>query len=181
MVAIPDRVFSFARGRYRIAQGLSYLLPRTMTQTDARLRDLLRPSEFALVYRLAPADRRHHLSVHDRLVRSGCVDRDLLTAALLHDVGKFDGDARVGLIHRTVAVLLDAVSPSLLKSVSSANGARWRRALYLTRAHPEVGSRLVHAAGCSEVVGWLIAHHHDLSPTDERIVQLQRADDGMQS
>ncbi len=179
MIASLDRVFSLARVRYRIVQGLSYLHARDMSESDMRLREILRPSEFALVIRLSPADRAHHLDVYDRLLRSGCLDRDLLTAALLHDVGKVDGDARVGLVHRTVAVLLAAVSRPLLRSLSSPSGARWRRSLYLARAHPAIGSRYAREIGCSETVCWLIAHHHDRNASDERIVQLQRADDGM--
>jgi hypothetical protein len=172
----PRRFADRAAGR--IVQGLGYLAPRRSARSDAELRRLLTPVEFELVAHLSVADRAHLLDVHRRLVRAGCRDADLLKAALLHDVGKVDGHALVGLVHRTIAVLLRATSPRLFARLA-ATGAGWRRPFQLVIEHPLVGARKARDAGCSERVCWLIEHHHDVDVRgDAGLLALQRADEG---
>jgi len=167
-----------ARIRYRLTQGFSYLRPRNPTRIDERLRQLLRPEELRLIECLSVADRAHHLNVRDCLVRHGCGDEELLTAALLHDVGKADADARVGLVGRTLSVLLEGASPGLTRRFASTSGGGLRRALDLSARHPQRGAEMARAAGCSDRVCWIIAHHHDKDAMDDSVKLLQRADDG---
>jgi putative nucleotidyltransferase with HDIG domain len=163
----------------RFAQGLSYLMPRRSGRIDAELRQLLAPAEFDLVARLSVSDRAHVLAVHQRLVQSGGRDADLLRAALLHDVGKADAGARVGLAHRTLAVLLKATAPTLFSWLASPHGSGWRRPFQLVTEHPEVGARKARDVGCNERVCWLIEHHHDAGVGDDaELLALQRADEG---
>lgn len=177
---VGDRGFGLvlARVRYRVGQGLTYLRAPRSDMLDARLRELLRPTEFELISRLSRADRAHHLEVHARLLERGCSDRDLLEAALLHDVGKVELDTRVGLIDRSLAVLIGVASPRLLKVLARPDGRRWRRGFFLVLHHPEAGAWLAYGAGCNERVCWLIAHHHDFEPSDAELKLLQWADDG---
>lgn len=167
------------RAADRIAQGLSYLAPKRSGRIDTELRRLLNPCEFCLVARLSVSDRAHVLAVYQRLVQRGCHEPDLLKAALLHDVGKADGDARVGLVHRTIAVLLRAASPRLFCWLTIEKGTGWRRPFQLITKHPALGARKAHDAGCNERVCWLIEHHHDAEVGgDAGLLALQRADEG---
>lgn len=174
----PDRGTRVARIMYRIGQGISYLRPRDASLVDSRLRQLLPPEEWRLIEPLTVADRAHHLDLHDRLVRDGCQDQELLTAALLHDVGKAGQGVRVGLVGRTLAVLLGSAAPGLSRRIASSSGRGWRRTLNLAEHHASLGADLARAAGCSERVCWIIAHHHDEAVEDEALRLLQRADDG---
>jgi hypothetical protein len=168
-----------ARASDRITQGLSYLTPRRANAIDAELRRLLNAAEFDLVRQLSTPDRAHLIAVHGRLKRLGCEDRDVLKAGLLHDVGKVDGEVRVGLTHRTVAVLLNATAPELLDRLAIPNDSRWRSPFHLVRAHPIHGARLARDAGCNERVCWLIEHHHDTNAHgDGGLRMLQQADEG---
>lgn len=167
-----------ARIKYRVGQGLGYLRPRRPASVDESLRALLQPAEFGLLRGLSTADRAHHLSVYRRLVRHGVSDRELLTAALLHDVGKASGNMKVGLVHRTVAVIVASVAPNAVRKIADPDGRRWRRIFWLIIAHPERGASMARSIGCSERVCWLIAHHHDFSQSDKCLALLQRADEG---
>lgn len=174
----PRRRLNAARIKYRVGQGLAYLRPRRASQIDEHLRALLRPSEFGLLCGLSTADKAHHVNVYNRLVRHGVNDPNVLTAALLHDVGKNDGQMRVGLVHRTAAVVVASVAPNAVRRMADRDGRSWRRGFWLIVAHPERGALMAEAAGCSERVCWLIAHHHDSSQNDEGLALLQRADEG---
>ena len=174
----PPRNF-IARAVGRIAQGVGYLAPRRAAAIDAELQRLLNAAEFELVRPLAVADRAHLLAVYQRLQRLGCRDGDVFTAGLLHDVGKVDGDVRVGLVHRTVAVLLGAISPKLLDRLARSEAGHWRRSFQLVNMHPRRGAQLARDAECSQRVCWLIEHHHDASADgDAGLRLLQQADEG---
>jgi hypothetical protein len=161
---------SIARARYRSRQFFSSLRPRV----DAELRDealrLLREPERALYESMTPRDQQHCLDVYRRLRDEGHADRDLLVAALLHDVGK----GRIALWHRVAFVLLDAAAPGVLDRIATpGNGAGYREALDRCRHHGEIGAQLAAAAVCSETVVGLIrgATKNELSEA------LARADD----
>ncbi|HVX28966.1 MAG TPA: HDIG domain-containing protein [Nitrolancea sp.] len=168
-----------ARAAGRIAQGLEFLIPKRAERIDAELHRLLTPAELRLVLPLSVADRAHLLVVHQRLVQCGWRDSALLNAALLHDVGKVDDRARVGLIHRTLAVLLRACAPGLLARLATPSDAAWRHPFWLVREHATLGAQKARDAGCSERVCWLIEHHHDAVVGDDaELLALQRADEG---
>jgi hypothetical protein len=176
---MTNRPRQFAgRAAGRIIQGLSYLVPRRAERIDAELCRLLTPAEFDLASRLSVFDRAHLLAVYQRLVKAGWRDAELLKVALLHDIGKADGRARVGLMHRTIAVLLRASSPRLLSRLASNGSGRWRP-FQLVIEHPMLGAAQARDVGCSERVCWLIEHHHDADVgNDAGLLALQRADEG---
>jgi hypothetical protein len=175
VIRLPDWIDNASR---RVAQFLQHLDRRSTRETDAALAALLTAEEWRLVQRLGPADRRHLLAVHTELVREGYRDRDLLKAALLHDVGKVDSYGRVTVVHRVAKVLLNAGSPELLARAAAGKGRGLRHGLYLAVNHPAVGAELARDAGTSERTCWLIAHHDDGTiPEDPELVALRAIDE----
>lgn len=163
------------RARYRIGQFARHVIPRDTRVVDAAICCRTTTAEWELVSRLSPSDRRHLLQVRLRLEAAGCVDPDLLSTALLHDIGKVDDRGRVRLAHRVAHVLLRRFAPGLLGVLARPGRSH---GLYLAVEHPRVGAALAREAGCSDRVCWLIAHHHDPAAAgDPGMAMLRMADE----
>ena len=118
-------------------------------------------------------DRQHCLDVYRRLRAQGHDDRELLSAAILHDAGK----GQIALWHRVAYVLLETGAPGILGRLAvPGTGPAWREALYRCRHHPELGAERARAAGASTQVIALIRAVDDTA-MDERQLALQSADD----
>lgn len=163
-----------SRAVYRGRQFLGALRPRL----DPALRDealaILSERERALFLQMTLRDQQHCLAVFATLRARGHDDRDLLAAALLHDVGK----GRIALWHRVAFVLLE--STPLLDRLASDEGQAWpqvggwRHALYRCRHHPTLGAKLAEDAGASPRTIALIRE----DASSEGLAALHRADEG---
>jgi hypothetical protein len=128
-------------------------------------------SALPLFQTMSAADQRHSLRVCQGLLARGCVDGDLLAAALLHDVGKAQG--RVPFWTRPAIVLGKLCAPHLLKrlTVYPDEGEvipGWRRSLSNAWWHAEIGAGLAAAAGLSEkAVLYIRTHHQPGGPAAE--------------
>jgi hypothetical protein len=118
-----------------------------------------------------PRDVVHGAETARWLMTRGERDPDLLTAALVHDIGK--GAQRR--LDRTAWVALGWLR---LERVAASTTSRFelRRALARTRDHSETGAALLTAAGANGRVVELTLHHHDARPADPVLALLQRAD-----
>lgn len=128
--------------------------------------EMLLPGEQRLWWQMSGPDRRHGIAVARRTVRAlegnGTeVPREVVAAALLHDIGKVE--ARLGTFAR-VGVTLLAMMAGRQRLVGErgdkevAHGLRERVRLYL--AHDKVGARLLRLAGSHEVTAeWALEHH----------------------
>ena len=141
----------------------------------------LTAAEIELFLRQDAVLQQHSLKVLRILENSGCRDAVLLEAALLHDVGKSVG--RIGLWHRVVKVLLDAISTALSERLGSDDAGSWRYQFYVQANHPFLGAEMIRVAGGdSSVVGLIADHHTSVSETKrrgvdaERLISLQCAD-----
>ncbi len=102
---------------------------------------------------------------------AGAAERDLVIAALLHDVGK----GQQQLWHRVAYVLLSRWSPRALQQLARPSHG-WRAALARLRDHPLLGAAIARSLGYNETVCQLIEKHHS-GPEDSRHRALQRADE----
>src|SRR6266568_3000152 len=105
-------LYSYRLGQVR--QQLGFVAPLAAGEYG-EVSQWLPAAALALFKTMSPADQRHSLRVCRGLQAHGCRDRDMLAAALLHDVGKAGG--RVPFWTRPVIVLGKKLVPGLLSRV----------------------------------------------------------------
>ncbi len=139
----------------------------------------LPPAAIRLFQGMSRYDQQHALNVCRTLEQRGHTERDLLAAALLHDVGKSaTPGARMRLWHRVAVVLIQLVSPGLLGRLAKDEQGSWRRLFYVQLHHAAIGAEAARLAGCSATTVDLINRHEDaLDQTpDPLLAALQAAD-----
>lgn len=152
--------------RYRlqqVRQQLGFVSPLS-AQDYVEVTRWLPACALPLFRTMSDADQQHSLRVCRGLQRRGCMERDLLAAALLHDVGKAEG--RVPFWTRPVIVLGKLCLPSLLSRLvvlplDEKDLPKWRRSLSYAWWHAEVGAQLAAKVGLSERTVLYIRTHHD--------------------
>lgn len=176
------RVVAYRLGQVR--QQLGFVAPLS-AEDKQEVQRWLPTSALPLFGTMSHADQQHSLRVCRGLQAQGCIERDMLAAALLHDVGKAQG--RVPFWTRPVIVLGKRCAPRLLARVivpltqvgtassrpfgvsiasedamkRSLQGATWRRALSYAWWHAEIGADLATDAGLSERATLYIRTHHE--------------------
>lgn len=167
--------------RYRVGQFLRAVTARRAI-SDRRLQSataVLSPDTRRLFHRQAPQDQRHALDVYEALLEEGHTDESLLTAALLHDVGKAAVQASPW--ERGIFVLAKQVGLKAWKQPCHEREAR-EHPLVTYANHPEIGARWARQAGCSTGTVELIARHEERITTcqtkrNRLLAALQAADD----
>ena len=118
-------------------------------------------------------DQRHCLDVYETLRASGCDDREVLAAALIHDAGKGSlTGARVRLWHRVAYVLLENAPPPLMRAAAGQN-----RGIDVLQKHGDKGVELAQEFGASPEIVWLLAEMESEGALDERVAMLKAADE----
>src|SRR5205085_1102272 len=146
----------------QVRQQLGFVAPLSVGEYE-EVSQWLPAAALALFKTMSPADQRHSLRVcrglqgwqADGWQADGC--RDMLAAALLHDVGKAQG--RVPFWTRPAIVLGKKLAPRILERLVVYPGTQgvatmslpgWRRALSYAWYHAEVGAELAAEAGLSQ-------------------------------
>jgi hypothetical protein len=168
--------------RYRLRQFWQAVTARRLPPSAwTEIITHLRPAEVELFRSLSRADQAHSFRVMKTLQEQGGADRELLAAALLHDVGKTK--ARLPLWLRPAIILGHALLPGRVNEWGQGEAAGWRLPFVIKARHPEWGAQMAEAAGSEPLTIALIRRHQDhLGPTggpaeDELLRRLQRADD----
>ncbi len=151
----------------QVRQQLGFVEPLSADEW-AEVAGMLSGAALELFATMTPADQRHALRVYRGLRARGSQERDILTAALLHDVGKASG--RVPFWTRPIVVIAKRCAPRLLTNLTAypiapAHLPAWRRALSYAWWHAEVGADLAAQAGVSaRAVHYIRMHHRPDSP-----------------
>lgn len=174
--SVPGAV---TRAYYRVWQVKEALTGRLSGDDRWLVQAVLTPAQQVVFDSMLPRDQRHGVRVCRTLRAWGWEDRDLLVAALLHDVGKGRG---VRLWNRVVYVVLAAVAPRLLAQLANvaADSASWRSGLIALRHHAERGADMARRAGCSEATVRLVRLHESgniPAAADPALAALRAADD----
>ncbi len=155
--------------RYRLGQVLRGLRTAIEPADASAVRSLLTDRELALFLNMHPHDRKHSICVMRRLERSEG-SRQLLAAALLHDIAK----GWPWLWERVLFALLERISSRLVDRVASQSGMRWRRTTWALHHHAQTGATLLRRAGSSERVIALVERHTERGRPAEDDPELAR-------
>lgn len=166
---------------YRIRQFVRASAAWLEPEPTEEVATYLPPAALRLFRAMPRHDRRHAFNVLRTLQREGHGDRDLLAAALLHDVGKTASWAGVSrLRHRVAIVLLRAFRPGLLERLGRDRPRSWRRPFWIQQHHADLGAELAREAGCSSVAVELIRRHEDpFGKTNDPLLEALQAADGV--
>jgi len=166
---------------YRLQQGLRALGAWLRPVDDEAAARHLSPPLYALYRQMRRSERLHSVRVLRDLLDAGHTQPDLLTAALLHDVGKTRHP--FSLPEKVLVVLVKAFAPRLYACWGRAAPRGWRRPFAVSAQHPAWGAEMVARAGGSPLTVALIRHHADPAPaalpeeTARLLAALQAADD----
>ncbi len=160
---------------YRAGQFFRALTARPLTASEREeVAAVLTPAQQALFRRMRRPDQRHSLLVQRTVVEMGYSDRELLAAALLHDVGK--SCFRLRLWEQPAVVLIRMWRPAVVQQWGAGEPRGWRRPFVVYEQHPEWGAEMATAAGCSALTVWLVRHHQtEPHPGREREYRFLRA------
>jgi len=167
---------------YRVRQFWSVLNSTHPSDRDlAPARSVLTEQQMALFIRLQPSEQIHSLRVLKTLQDQGETHPDLLTAALLHDVGKIRYPLRIW--ERVIIVLAKQIFPKRIQTWGRAQPRGWKRSFVVARKHPDWGAELASEAGTTPLAVNLIQNHQDVistradkSSVSKLLTTLQKAD-----
>ncbi len=153
-----------------------------MEYAGARLEVCPRGTDLLALFSSMPRTEQHHgVHVCRVLEQQGFGDRDLLAAALLHDVGKTV--APLSLWERVSVVLVERFAPRLATEWVEAPADELvpvgvRRGFVVHRHHPAWGADLAARAGATpRTVAWIRQHHDPVDAGDPLLLALQDADE----
>ena len=146
------------RIRYRTSQFWKALSARPSRGQLALAQQTLIPELMTLFQKMQPSEQFHSLTIFERLIAEGEHDSDLLTAALLHDVGKTRSPLRIW--ERVLIVIARRLFPSQVVEWGKGQPRGWKRPFVVAEQHATWGAEMVAAAGASNVTVGIIRCHH---------------------
>jgi len=160
----------------RVRRFIRALRPSLSDLDQALAEEWLTTKQLRLFLSQSQEDQRHAISVTRLLLHNGFAAKDLIAAALLHDVAK--REAAFTPWHRTAIVLLEVCAPWLLRWLSSHRANGILAPFVIHASHARLGSELAEDAGASERAVYLICRHHERrTDPDEELCLLRWADD----
>jgi putative nucleotidyltransferase with HDIG domain len=166
---------------YRASQFIHALGAKPDPQTLARA-EIHLPGELKALFReQSPADVAHSLRVYQALLSDGETHPDLLSAALLHDVGKTVHP--LSLWERVLVVLGWRLLPSRAARWGEGRPSGWRRPFVVAVQHPRWGAEMVRRRGGTELLANIIRRHQMQIPkggahAEEALIRRLQAVDG---
>jgi hypothetical protein len=154
--------------------------PNGQVETES-LTPYLCPLQIVLFRRMQLSEQAHAYQMLEQLKADGETDPDLLTAALLHDVGKVLFP--LSPLERVVIVMGKRFFRQNVARWGEGTSKRIGRPFIVAARHPEWGADLAEQAGASPNTVELIRRHHESLPPkpgsqiEHLLAALQAADD----
>jgi hypothetical protein len=120
-------------------------------------RGVLSPAQMGLFLKLQPNEQVHSLKIFRQLYHQNPREKDLLVAALLHDVGKTAHPLR--LWERVWIVIAKAIFPARVTEWGHAEPRGWKRPFVIAEQHAAWGAEMAANAGASATSVSLIRRH----------------------
>ena len=129
---------------------------------EAWARGALLPGEVALWERMSGPDRRHAVGVarQTEVLLGGAPAREVLAAALLHDVGKLDADLGTWARVATTLAALAAGRDRLVAWAGRGRRGSRRARVGAYLVHDRLGRELLEAAGSHPLTAAWAGEHH---------------------
>ena len=171
---------------YRIRQFWHIITSKLGDQDLQEIIDYLLPSQLQLFRKLSLGEQAHSIRVFTYLVRQQETDKDLLVAALLHDIGK--SIYPLSIWERVFIVIAEKLFPRRIHEwgegdiISGSWVKNWRRPFVIAKYHPNWGADMAEKVNVSKNVTNLIRYHQDHSFSCKTMFEngllskLQRAD-----
>lgn len=170
----------------RFKQFFSALRAKVTAEDETFAGLYLSECELRLFNRMSIPDRKHCLNVAytARLLAKDLKNVDvekLIKAALLHDVGRRQGD--LSIFDKAAAVIINKAAGSRLVAAWGKQGRgsivqNLRHALYVSRQHPAIGAELLSSCGTDASVVFLVRNHHNYRDRQTMELELlQKADE----
>lgn len=151
---------------YRLQQFLNAITAAPSQKECQEVQSFLAPGLMDLFSAMQPGEQAHSLQIYLSLKGTGVQNPDLLTAALLHDVGKNRLPLR--LWERAYIVLANSLAPGLVETWGQASLQEglpfWKRAFVVAVQHPAWGAQMAEEAGASTLAANLIRNHQVTGP-----------------
>jgi hypothetical protein len=151
-----------SRPAYRLQQFLLAMHPPAQVVETAQVSAYLTPPQLVLFRRLQRSEQWHALIMLQKLSEAGESDPDLLTAALLHDIGKILYPLKTW--ERVLIVLMKRISPWRVERWGRESPQGLAKAFVVACQHAGWGADLAKRAGASELTVELIRRHEDQTP-----------------
>jgi len=165
---------------YRARQFWQALTATPAAEDVHRASQLLSPQLLALFLDQTASEQVHSLNVFLQLCDQGERSPDLLSAALLHDIGKSRFPLRIW--ERVVVVIGRALALRQTEFWGRAEPRGWKRPFVVARRHAGWGAEMAAAGGASPLTIELIRRHHApladglVEPEDRLLQRLQILD-----
>jgi putative nucleotidyltransferase with HDIG domain len=165
---------------YRARQFWQALTATPAAEDVHRASQLLSPQLMVLFLNQTASEQVHSLNVFLRLCNQGEQSAELLSAALLHDIGKSRYPLRIW--ERVAVVIGRALALRQTEFWGRAEPHGWKRPFVVARRHADWGAEMAAAGGASPLTVELIRRHHDppvcepVEPEDRLLKCLQILD-----
>jgi hypothetical protein len=148
---------SLKQGLYRVRQFRRALSDRPGKEDLEQVESVLTPPLFDLFTRMLPFEQAHAIRVMEDMAARGYDHPDVLTAALLHDVGKMKVPLRPW--ERAMAVLVKRLFPGLFNRWGQGEAKGLRKGIVVAACHADWGAELAAEKGANQRVAGLIRFH----------------------